>query len=113
MFSSLARVGSRLLQSSARRVLAAPSLARHVASIPNPAPGFTCQAVMPDGAFQEVSLSNYEGKYVILFFYPLDFTFVCPTEITAFSDRAAEFEELGNSKILRCILTKINFTKSI
>ena len=61
---------------------------------------------MPDGAFQEVSLSNYEGKYVILFFYPLDFTFVCPTEITAFSDRAAEFEELGNSKILRYILTK-------
>lgn len=101
MLSSLARVGSRLLQTSAMRVLTAPSLTRHIASIPHPAPGFTCQAVMPDGAFQEVSLSNYEGKYVILFFYPLDFTFVCPTEITAFSDRAAEFQELG-CQLLAC-----------
>jgi alkyl hydroperoxide reductase subunit AhpC len=54
---------------------------------------------MPDGSFQEVSLANYVGKYVILFFYPLDFTFVCPTEITAFSDRAAEFKDLGNTEI--------------
>jgi alkyl hydroperoxide reductase subunit AhpC len=59
------------------------------------APEFTAQAVMPDGSFQEISLSDYRGKYVVLFFYPLDFTFVCPTEIIAFSDRASEFEELG------------------
>lgn len=50
---------------------------------------------MPDGSFKTVSLSDYAGKYVVLFFYPLDFTFVCPTEIIAFSDRAAEFEKLG------------------
>jgi peroxiredoxin (alkyl hydroperoxide reductase subunit C) len=48
---------------------------------------------MPDGSFQELKLSDYQGKYVILFFYPLDFTFVCPTEIIAFSDRMAEFTE--------------------
>lgn len=59
------------------------------------APDFKAQAVMPDGSFQEVSLSGYKGKYVLLFFYPLDFTFVCPTEIIAFSDRASEFEKLG------------------
>jgi len=59
------------------------------------APDFAAQAVMPDGSFKEVSLSEYKGKYVILFFYPLDFTFVCPTEIIAFSDRAAEFEAAG------------------
>ena len=59
------------------------------------APDFKAQAVMPDGAFQELSLSDYRGKYVLLFFWPLDFTFVCPTEIIAFSDRAAEFEKLG------------------
>ncbi|MBC8876085.1 MAG: peroxiredoxin [Planctomycetes bacterium] len=61
------------------------------------APDFKAQAVMPDGSFQEVSLSKYreEGKYVLLFFYPLDFTFVCPTEIIAFSERADEFEQLG------------------
>lgn len=59
------------------------------------APEFKAQAVMPDGSFQEVSLSDYRGKYVVLFFYPLDFTFVCPTEIIAFSDRNAEFESLN------------------
>ncbi len=59
------------------------------------APDFKAQAVMPDGSFQEVSLSDYRGKYVLLFFYPLDFTFVCPTEIIAFSDRAQEFAKLG------------------
>ncbi|SAY38788.1 peroxiredoxin [Candidatus Synechococcus spongiarum] len=54
------------------------------------APDFTATAVF-DQEFQEVKLSQYRGKYVVLFFYPLDFTFVCPTEITAFSDRYEEF----------------------
>ncbi len=59
------------------------------------APDFTAQAVMPDGTFQEIRLSDYRGKYVVLFFYPLDFTFVCPTEIIAFSEAAADFDKLG------------------
>ena len=59
------------------------------------APDFKAQAVMPDGTFAEVSLSDYRGRYVMLFFYPLDFTFVCPTEIIAFSERAGEFEQLN------------------
>lgn len=59
------------------------------------APEFKAQAVMPDGQFKEISLSDFRGKYVVLFFYPLDFTFVCPTEIIAFSERAGEFEDLG------------------
>lgn len=59
------------------------------------APDFKAQAVMPDGSFKQVSLADYKGKYVVLFFWPLDFTFVCPTEIIAFSDRAKEFEKLG------------------
>ena len=63
--------------------------------VTKPAPDFKAQAVMPDGQFKELSLSDYRGKYVLLFFYPLDFTFVCPTEIIAFSDRASEFQELG------------------
>jgi len=65
------------------------------------APDFKAQAVMPNGSFQEVSLSDYRGKYVVLFFYPLDFTFVCPTEIIAFSEAAADFEKLG-VQILGC-----------
>lgn len=55
------------------------------------APDFTAQAVMGDNAFEELKLSSYRGKYVILFFYPLDFTFVCPSEIIAFNDRLDEF----------------------
>jgi alkyl hydroperoxide reductase subunit AhpC len=59
------------------------------------APGFKAQAVMPDGSFKEISLRDYRGKHVILFFYPLDFTFVCPTEIIAFSEAAPKFQSLG------------------
>ena len=58
------------------------------------APDFKAQAVMPNGEFREVSLQDYRGKYVLLFFWPLDFTFVCPTEIIAFSDRASDFEAI-------------------
>ncbi len=67
------------------------------------APDFKAQAVMPNGTFKEVSLSEYvkAGKYVVLFFYPMDFTFVCPTEIIAFSEAADEFEKL-NVQLLGC-----------
>ena len=62
------------------------------------APDFTATAVV-DQEFKEISLSQYRGKYVVLFFYPLDFTFVCPTEITAFSDRYADFSS-RNTEVL-------------
>ena len=57
------------------------------------APDFKATAVM-NGQFKDVSLSDYKGKYVVLFFYPLDFTFVCPTEITGFNDRYSDFKSL-------------------
>jgi peroxiredoxin 2/4 len=62
------------------------------------APDFTATAVY-DQEFKEVKLSNYRGQYVVLFFYPLDFTFVCPTEITAFSDRYGDFKSI-NTEVL-------------
>jgi alkyl hydroperoxide reductase subunit AhpC len=62
------------------------------------APGFAAAAVI-EKQFKNISLADYRGKYVILFFYPLDFTFVCPTEITGFSDAAGEFKRL-NAEIL-------------
>ena len=62
------------------------------------APEFSAEAVV-DQEFKTVKLSDYRGKYVVLFFYPLDFTFVCPTEITAFSDRHADFKAI-NTEIL-------------
>ncbi|MDH5299139.1 MAG: redoxin domain-containing protein, partial [Desulfobulbaceae bacterium] len=57
------------------------------------APAFTAQAVMADNSFAELSLSAYSGKYVLLFFYPLDFTFVCPSEILAFNRARGEFKK--------------------
>ena len=56
------------------------------------APDFTANAVMPDNSFAPLTLSSYRGKYVVLFFYPLDFTFVCPSEIIAFNKRLADFK---------------------
>ena len=64
------------------------------------APDFKAQALVGKG-FKEIQLADYKGKWVALFFYPLDFTFVCPTEIVAFSDAHAEFKKLG-CEILGC-----------
>lgn len=58
------------------------------------APAFSAKALV-DGQFEDVSLEQFKGKYVVLYFYPADFTFVCPTEVTAFSDRIQEFKALN------------------
>ena len=65
------------------------------------APEFKAQAVMPDNSFKEVSLSDYKGKKIVLFFYPLDFTFVWPTELIAFNNRLGEFEK-RDVQVLGC-----------
>eukprot|EP00210_Caulerpa_lentillifera_P002752 g2631.t1 len=70
----------------------------HGPLVGNAAPDFTAEAVF-DQEFVTTTLQQYRGKYVVLFFYPLDFTFVCPTEITAFSDRHGEFSKI-NTEIL-------------
>ncbi|HED04930.1 MAG TPA: peroxiredoxin [Candidatus Fraserbacteria bacterium] len=62
------------------------------------APDFELDAVV-DSQFQRVKLSDYRGQYLIVFFYPMDFTFVCPTEIIAFADRHQEFKRL-NTEVL-------------
>ena len=59
------------------------------------APDFTAKAVMHDNEFKDLTLSGHRGRYVVLFFYPLDFTFVCPTEILAFNEKLAAFNERG------------------
>jgi peroxiredoxin (alkyl hydroperoxide reductase subunit C) len=64
--------------------------------VTQPAPDFTAAAVLPDGSIKEdFKLSDLRGKYVVLFFYPLDFTFVCPSEIIAHDHRVTQFKELG------------------
>ncbi|CAF0835418.1 unnamed protein product [Adineta ricciae] len=91
-FTSLAiktTTTTNLLQSVSRR-------AHHCSPFPviaKPAPEFKGQAVI-NGHFKDIQLSDYKGKYVILFFYPLDFTFVCPTELVAFNEKLEEFRQL-------------------
>jgi len=69
-----------------------------IAKVGQPAPSFklpsTKGATSPKDLGREISLSDYKGKWLIFFFYPLDFTFVCPTEILALSDRLDEFTDL-------------------
>lgn len=70
-----------------------------MAVVQNEAPDFKATTVMEDGSVKEIKLSDYKGKYVVLFFYPLDFTFVCPTEIISMSDRIDEFHA-RNAQVL-------------
>ena len=65
------------------------------------APDFKATAVMADNSFKDISLSDYRGKKVVLFFYPLDFTFVWPSELIAFDNRINEFEK-RNVQVLGC-----------
>ena len=77
------------------------------AKVQQPAPNFSTQALLPNGSFGNVSLNQFKGKYAVLFFYPLDFTFVCPTEIIAFSDRIADFEKL-NTAVMACSVDSLH-----
>jgi peroxiredoxin (alkyl hydroperoxide reductase subunit C) len=66
-------------------------------SIEQPAPQFSAQSVCDGGEIKSLSLSDYRGQWVILFFYPLDFTFVCPTELTQFRELLPEFTKINAS----------------
>jgi peroxiredoxin 2/4 len=63
------------------------------------APDFTADAVLPDNTFAQITLSSFKGKNVVLFFYPLDFTFVCPSEILAFNKKLDEFKNRNTEVI--------------
>ena len=60
--------------------------------VTKPAPVFNADAVLPNGTIDKIDLSQYRGKHVIVYFYPLAFTFVCPTEIIAFDKKIEEFK---------------------
>ncbi|XP_052038346.1 thioredoxin-dependent peroxide reductase, mitochondrial isoform X1 [Apodemus sylvaticus] len=74
--------------------LVTPGSSFHTPAVTQHAPYFKGTAVV-NGEFKELSLDDFKGKYLVLFFYPLDFTFVCPTEIVAFSDKANEFHDVN------------------
>jgi peroxiredoxin 2/4 len=70
--------------------------------VTQPAPEFTATAVMPDNSFNDsFSLEDLKGQYTVLFFYPLDFTFVCPSEIIAFDKKVDEFKS-RNCQLVGC-----------
>jgi alkyl hydroperoxide reductase subunit AhpC len=66
----------------------------------NPAPYFKADALI-NGQNKNISLDDYKGKWTVLFFYPLDFTFVCPTELVAFSDATDKFKAM-NCELIGC-----------
>ena len=67
--------------------------------VATPAPDFTAKAVMPDNCIEDFTLSSLRGKYVVLFFYPMDFTFVCPTELVAFDNSIEKFRALNTELV--------------
>lgn len=77
-----------------------PVLGHQLATVRQPAPKFTGMAYW-NGKFKKISLEDFKDKWVVLFFYPLDNTFVCPTEIVAFNDNADKFENL-NAQVISC-----------
>ena len=78
--------------------------------IGQPAPQFKAKAVVDGGDVKDISLSDYKGKWVVLFFYPLDFTFVCPTEITQFRDTLKEFKAEG-AEVIGCSIDSVHSHK--
>ncbi|XP_026869961.2 thioredoxin-dependent peroxide reductase, mitochondrial [Electrophorus electricus] len=80
--------------SAAPQATFSSSTAKCAPAVTQHAPFFKGTAVY-NGEFKEISLDDYKGKYLVLFFYPLDFTFVCPTEIISFSDKANEFQDIN------------------
>lgn len=113
-------LGNKMLKKIVQRQLSGhPFVFRHQmrmfsnAKITAPAPAFSGMA-WTEGTFKQVSLSDFAGKYVVLFFYPLDFTFVCPTEICAFNDAADEFKGI-NCELIACSVdsqfTHMEYTK--
>jgi len=75
-----------------------------------PAPDFTTEAYV-NGKFKKVSLKDYKGKWLVLFFYPLDFTFVCPTEILAFSDHLKDFQGV-DCEVVTCSTDSVHSHKA-
>lgn len=80
------------------------------AKVASPAPRFSGEAYI-DGAITKISSADYRGKWIVLFFYPLDFTFVCPTEITGFSEAKEEFES-RNAKVIACSVDSVHSHKA-
>lgn len=74
------------------------------------APHFSAQAVYDSGEVKDVSLTDYQGQWLVLFFYPLDFTFVCPTELTQFREHKSSFDA-ANAAVVACSVDSVHSHK--
>merc|ERR1711908_55956 len=82
-----------------------------VCRVQHPAPDFSAEVYYPDsGLFKQVKLSDFKGKYLVLMWYPLDFTLVCPTEIIKFSDAKPEFDAM-DCVVLACSVDSVHSHK--
>ncbi|KAJ3626810.1 hypothetical protein MTP99_017278 [Tenebrio molitor] len=106
LFSTIVRRGPQLfkvtsttIKNNALRSLSAGQTL-FAPRVQQPAPNFKGTAVI-NGSFKEIQLNDYKGKYVVLVFYPLDFTFVCPTELIALDERYEDFKKL-NTEVIGC-----------
>uniref|UniRef100_UPI0037E752B7 thioredoxin-dependent peroxide reductase, mitochondrial n=1 Tax=Semicossyphus pulcher TaxID=241346 RepID=UPI0037E752B7 len=90
----LSGTARNLIDPALQRACFSTCTSKWVPAVTQPAPAFKATAVH-NGEFKEMSLADFKGKYLVLFFYPLDFTFVCPTEIISFSDKASEFHDVN------------------
>lgn len=77
-----------------------------VCRVQHPAPEFEAEVYMPNKQFKKVKLSDFKGQYVLIAWYPLDFTFVCPTEIIQFSDKKEEFDKLNCAVMVASVDSK-------
>jgi peroxiredoxin (alkyl hydroperoxide reductase subunit C) len=80
-------------------------------TVGQPLPEFQGEALLPDGEFVPIDLSGYRGKWLLLFFYPLDFTFVCPTEIQGYNKHHAQFEKI-NTVVLGASIDSVHCHKA-
>lgn len=87
--------------------LATPAKSAQSVEIGSPAPTFTLDAVV-NNEFIKINLSDYRGKWVVLFFYPADFTFVCPTEIKGFNRALEEFKKVNTEVLAASVDSKFS-----
>ncbi|CAF1688302.1 unnamed protein product, partial [Adineta ricciae] len=100
LFHNLTSLAKKTTSISLQHLASLTTSQSFLPAVTKPAPQFKGQAVI-NGHFRDIQLSDYKGKYVVLFFYPLDFTFVCPTELVAFNERLDEFHQL-NTQVIGC-----------
>ncbi|KAG1051585.1 hypothetical protein G6F43_006215 [Rhizopus delemar] len=92
--ASISPIARKAFASTGSRFLSTNAFEQKRATVQHPAPQWKAQSLV-DGEFKELSSTDFKGKFLVMVFYPADFTFVCPTELLAFSDRIEEFRKLN------------------